>query len=235
MGNGFQFLDIVFFALVAGFLILRLRSVLGRRTGNERPPEVFPLRPPMEPPARPIKLPEPPRTGRQPEETSVDRRVETQVDRVDTSPLAANLTKIRIADRDFDPDRFLAGARAAFDIVVAAFAKGDAGALRPLLSGEVFAQFKTAIDARNAAGHTLETTVVAGTAPVIVDADIDGRTARITVKFATQQINVTRDGAGNIVDGDANAPADVTDIWTFARNLRSPDPNWTLIATEARN
>jgi len=118
-------------------------------------------------------------------------------------------------------------------MIVAAFAKGDKKALRPLLSDEVFQQFAAAIDERVAARETLETRIDKLEAVDIVEAELVGRTAQLTLKLVSRQINVTRAMDGSIVDGDPVTPVEKTDYWTFARDIRSADPNWVLIATSS--
>lgn len=229
MGDGLAFFDIVFFALVAGFLILRLRSVLGRRTGNEnrerwtpRLPQRAPLKPGPGQPPGPATGPLPdnvtPLPGREPVSAG-------------GSPLEAALTQIRLADPSFDPSRFADGAKAAFEMIVTAFAQGDTAALRPLLADDVYENFAAAIKGRQDAKQTLETTLIGIKSAEIIEARMEGRTAFVTVKFVSEQVNVTRNAAGEVVDGDANRVAKVTDIWTFARNTRASDPNWALVQT----
>jgi predicted lipid-binding transport protein (Tim44 family) len=226
MDGGFAFFDIVFFAMVAAFLILRLRSVLGRRTGNENP-ERWTTRPPQAPPARGdgdnvTRLPD---RSAQTDEGAGPAAVPAG------SPLEAGLTQIKVADPNFDPRGFADGARSAFEMIVVSYAQGDTATLRPLLSDEVYDNFAAAIRTRQQAKHTLETTLVGIRSADLVEARMDGRTAFVTVKFVSEQINVTRDESGKVVDGDPQAIAVVTDIWTFSRNTRSRDPNWLLVAT----
>ena len=223
MDGGFPFFDIIIFAAIAAFLVLRLRNVLGRRTGHQAPPERDPFRPrPVEeqPSDKIVHLPD----------RSVDERPPE-----DESPLGAGLTQIKVADPSFDEAGFLNGAKMAFEMILSAFARGDTDALRPLLSNEVYEDFAGAIKARRDANHTLETTLVGIKAADLIEAEMQGRTAFVTVKFVSEQVNVTRDSDGRVVDGDASHVADVTDIWTFARNTRSRDPNWTLVATSSPN
>ena len=217
----FQYFDIILFAMVAGFLVLRLRSVLGRRTGNERRRELFVRRPgqpanearnAVEPSGTPLHLPIP------------------------TAPVDAvadGLAQIRRADPSFDPAQFLDGAHIAFEVIVSAFAAGDKPALRPLLSDEVFERFSTAVDERVAAKETLETRILHLDSADIVEAELLGRTAQVTVKLVSRQINVTRAMDGSIVDGDPERPTEKTDYWTFARDTRSTDPNWVLVTTSS--
>jgi len=224
MGDGLAFFDIVFFALVAGFLILRLRSVLGRRTGNENrerwSPRLPQRAPPKPAPGTAGSLPDnvTPLPGREPVSTG-------------GSPLDAALTQIRLADASFDPQRFSEGAKAAFEMIVTAFAQGDTATLRPLLADDVYENFAAAIKGRQDAKQTLETTLIGIKTAEVIEARMEGRTAYVTVKFVSEQVNVTRNAAGEVVDGDANRVAAVTDIWTFARNTRASDPNWALVQT----
>jgi predicted lipid-binding transport protein (Tim44 family) len=228
MEGSFPFLEIVLFAMVAGFLILRLRSVLGRRTGNERRrPDPISARTAKEETRERdtvVPLPERPRAAVERGEAGAS---------VANSGALADVAQIRSIDRGFDPGDFVAGARRAFEMIVEAFASGDSTGLRPLLSDDVFAQFDGAIRARSEAGHSLSTTLVGIREAEIVDAGLEGKTAQVTVKFVSEQINVTRDREGRVVDGDPSAVTTVTDIWTFARNIASRDPNWVLVATRS--
>jgi predicted lipid-binding transport protein (Tim44 family) len=225
MESSFPFLEIVLFAMVAGFLILRLRSVLGRHTGHERRrPDPITARTAAEE-ARDNIVPLPDR-GRPRE-----REEEEAPSSVADAGALAGIAQIRSADRSFEPSEFVTGARRAFEMIVEAFAKGDSNTLRPLLSDEVFAQFDGAIRAREEARQTLTTTLVGIREAEIVDAALEGRTAQVTLRFLSEQINVTRDSEGRVVEGDPSAVAAVTDIWTFARNTASRDPNWVLVAT----
>lgn len=227
MGDGLAFFDIVFFALVAGFLILRLRSVLGRRTGNENRERWTP-RLPQRAPAKPGSHGA---AGDRPLPDNVTALPGREPVIVGGSPLDAALTQIRLADPSFDPPRFAEGAKAAFEMIVTAFAQGDTGTLRPLLADDVYENFAAAIKGRQDAKQTLETTLIGIKSAEVIEARMEGRTAYVTVKFVSEQVNVTRNAAGEVVDGDANRVAAVTDIWTFARNTRASDPNWALVQT----
>jgi predicted lipid-binding transport protein (Tim44 family) len=228
MGGGFQFLDIILFAVVAVFLVVRLRSVLGRRTGTEQRRDPFAGAPSNDQqPARretPVAVPD----------LSAKPMIMPPPE-APATPLAAGLARIRQADPDFDEAHFLAGCRAAFEMIVNAFAASDAATLRPLLSDETFANFNGAIEERRKAGHSHTTTIVGIRSVDLLEADIQARNAVLTVKIVSDQINVTRDGEGRVVDGDPTAVVAITDIWTFSRNTRSRDPNWTLVATRSPN
>ncbi len=222
-----HFIDIIFFAMVAAFLILRLRSVLGRRTGEERQrPDPFHPKPVEGAGDKVIPLADP---GQR---TAGEAAVALPPAAKGT-PLEAALTQIAVADPGFTAEHFTEGAKAAFEMVVAAFAKGDRQALRPLLNDAVFEHFSAAIKAREDAKQTRETTLVDVKQASILEAQMDGRSAFVTVKFVTDQINVTRDADGKAVDGDPGHVTETTDIWTFARNTRARDPNWALVETRS--
>ena len=217
MSDGFQYLDILLFAGIAGFLIVRLWSVLGRRTGHERPRDTMLPRAPVDSRAAPAADPVvalPPRSMAAPAG-------------------AGGLVRLKNTDRSFDEAAFLKGARAAFEIIVNAFAKGDTAALRPLLSESVYASFAEAIRQRLAARETLQTNLISIKTVEIAGTEIEGETAFVTIKFVTDQTNVTRASDGSIVEGSPDQVIEKTDLWTFARTIRSGDPNWTLVATHS--
>jgi predicted lipid-binding transport protein (Tim44 family) len=145
----------------------------------------------------------------------------------------SGLDAIASADRSFSPEAFLSGARGAYDMVVHAFAAGDSDALKSLMAPEAFANFESAIHARANAGHTMSTTVVSIDNATIAGAELIGQTARISVRCAAKLASVTRDAQGDVVEGSPNAVVDHIDLWTFARDIRSRDPNWLLTATES--
>ncbi len=238
MGNGFQFLDIILLAAIAGFLVLRLRSVLGRRSGQEQPPIPYdPFKKEKPDEAGDDKVIQLPNRG-QPEDAEKEPAEEAagaaQPHAGDT-PLGAGLTQIKLADRSFDQETFQSGAKVAFEMIINAFGQGDPKTLRPLLSNDVYDDFAGAIKAREEAKETLETTLVGINEAEIIEAELQGKTAFVTMKFVSEQINVTRNSAGELSEGDPNHVASITDIWTFARNTRSRDPNWTLVATRSSN
>jgi predicted lipid-binding transport protein (Tim44 family) len=235
MTQGVQLIDIVLFAAIAIFLVLRLRSVLGRRTGAERRRDLFSPSPesdkqdPGRGPGQDKVIALPDRGARQ-EETQ-----ETDAPEPALGPVEAGLARIGATDRGFSSEGFLAGARAAFETIVGAYAAGDAAALRPLLSDDVYERFAGAVRTRERAGHKLETTLVGIKEATVIEAALQDRTAAVTVKFISDQINVTRDSDGKVVEGDPTAVTAVTDLWTFTRNVRSRDPNWALVATRSPN
>ena len=222
MGDLPHYFDIILFAMVAAFLVLRLRSVLGRRTGQE--PRHDPVLRRAEAPADKIgdkvvtlgnrNAVPPPITSAPPADA-----------------VAAGLERIRGADPTFDPSQFLEGARAAFELIVGAFAAGDTARLRPLLSDDVYEPFAAAIAERVNAGETLETRINGLTRLDITEAGLSGRLARVTVKFVSDQINVLRAHDGSVVDGDPDHAVEKTDFWSFTRDTRARDPNWVLEAT----
>jgi len=227
-------IDIILIALVAVFLVLRLRSVLGRRTGNERPPtqQQDPFTPPSAPP---FPTGEPRRDGGN--VVTMPRQPDRPASAAGGAPVSvaaaatAGVTRVRSADATFDPIGFGGGARGAFEMIVGAFAKGDVATLRSLLDDTTFGSFESAIRDRQARQQTLETNLVGFLSTEIVNAEMEGSRALVTVRFVTEQINVTRDVDGLAVDGNPNTVERVTDLWTFARDTHSNDPNWLLVRT----
>jgi predicted lipid-binding transport protein (Tim44 family) len=149
------------------------------------------------------------------------------------STIAAGLDAIVAAEPSFDAKHFIAGARAAYEMIVTAFAEGDRRQLRGLLSREVFDGFDAAIAERENRGETAETRFVSIDDSAITAADLRNRTAHITVRFVSKLISATRDRTGNVIEGNAERVTNVTDVWTFARDISSRDPNWKVVATEA--
>ncbi|QGZ35421.1 Tim44/TimA family putative adaptor protein [Stappia indica] len=234
----FNDITTIIFLVLAVVIFFRLRSVLGRRTGNERPPfdpYSAPERdngaggPAQDDNVIPLPGQAAPQGGPSPAPASAT------LDKVAPEGSALNqaLRQILSVDRSFEPQGFLQGARAAYEMIVTAFANGDRKTLKNLLSKEVYDGFVAAISDRESRGETIESTFVGIDKADIVEAALKGSTAQVTVKFRSELISATRDRDGAIVDGDPNAVSDVTDIWTFARDTTSRDPNWRLVATES--
>ena len=210
-----QYIDIIVYAGVAIFLVFRLRAVLGRRTGTERPPMSAPLRGPTAPAVVP-------RPG---------GKIVDLVPNQPLTPLQEGIARIQAADPAFRVEPFIEGARYAFEMVIKSFAAGDTATLRPLVSDDVYDSFTEVIRQRLAAKESVDTKIVRMQDPELLEASLDGRTAKLVVKFVTMQISATRNSTGQVVDGDPERQAEHNDIWTFARNVRSSDPNWVLIST----
>jgi predicted lipid-binding transport protein (Tim44 family) len=225
---------IIFLAL-AVFIFLRLRNVLGQRTGNERPPYDRAARNVVQGAQDSNVVP---MQGAVIDQTPLAPTAEVAppTDRwkgiaEPGSALAYGLDAVAGQDSSFDPRNFLSGARSAYEMIVLAFANGDRRALRDLLSSEVYESFEAAIGEREKHEQKTETRFVSIDKAEIVGAEARDRSAQLTVRFVSQMISVTRDKAGNIVDGNPDKVADITDVWTFARDTTSRDPNWKLVGT----
>ena len=228
MNGGFEYFDIILFAMIAAFLVYRLGSVLGKRTGHERQGR--------EPFGRAGGKDSSGADAGNDNVLSMPQREAPPVEEEPDTPLGAAITQVKLADSGFTRKGFLDGARAAFEMVITAFALGDMKTLQSLLSSEVYDNFAEAIKTRERANQTRETTLVGIDVAEIIEAKLEeNRYADVTVKFISQQVNATRDEENNVVDGDPNAIEKVTDIWTFRRDTRAPDPNWQLIATLSPN
>ena len=227
MSEGFAYIDILFFAMVAAFIALRLRSVLGRRTGHDRrraqgyggmrsesaADNVVPIG----------------------DQGSAVQEHDQAIDALGDGDVKRGLTAIRQADHNFDLQEFLSGARLAFEMIVDSYAAGDKAALRPLLADQVFRGFARAIDERVAVEQSLDTQLIAVNDPEVVEAQLVDHVARITLRFESEQVNVVRDRDGRVVEGDPGTAEEVVDIWTFERDTQSDDPNWILIETRTPN
>lgn len=232
--SGFLDFTSLVFLVIAVAVFWRLRSVLGRRTGSERPPADIFRRTDDRPAATPAETNDNvvalPRTGA-PASDAANGRVDSLAPA--GSALNAALKTIMSADRGFDPDHFLVGAKAAYEMIVTAFAAGDRDNLKMLLAPDVYEGFAEALTDREKRGEAVETTFVGIDKAEITEAALKGGLAQITVRFLSQLISVTRDRNGQVVEGDPAKVTDVTDVWTFAREIRARDPNWKLVATEA--
>ena len=231
----FDIYTIIFLAL-AVFIFLRLRSVLGQRTGRERPPyDPYSARDAVRPSTNDNVVALPGRGGegpsKPPEPAEPAERWKGIAEAGST--VAVGLDAIEREDRAFDAKQFIVGARAAYEMIVTAYAEGDRRALKNLLSREVYEGFEAAIRDREAKGEKAETRFVSIDKADIIGAELRSRTAQVTVRFVSQLISVTRDRNGNVIDGSPEKVTDVTDVWTFARDVTSRDPNWKLVATEA--
>jgi len=236
MQDVFDIYTIIFLAL-AVFVFLRLRSVLGQRTGRERPPyDPYSSAPGTIRPApgdKVVALP-----GRAPITGQKTPEPAEPVDRwkgiaESGSALALGLDGIAREDKTFDARHFLTGARSAYDMIVTAYATGDRKQLKSLLGKEVYDGFENAIKEREQRGETVETRFVSIDGADLTAAEQRGKTAQVTVRFRSQLISVTRAKDGAVIDGNPEKVTDVTDVWTFARDVSSRDPNWKLVATEA--
>lgn len=247
MHDSFDTTTTIIFALLAIVVIWKLRSVLGTRTGTERPP-----RDPFQPRANGADV-GPERSYTKSDDGKIIRlpgaandagapAAPTQAPPSDPARWIgiaepdtkawAGLDALRASDPNFEPKAFIQGANTAYEMVVNAYATGDRKTLKSLLSAEVFDSFSGAIAEREQRGEKVETTFVSMEKATIEDVQLRGPTAQITMRFLAKLITVTRDKTDAVIDGNAEEVVDMVDVWTFARNVQSRDPNWKLVATE---
>lgn len=224
---------------VALVVFWRLRSVLGTRTGTEKPP-FDPFRSKrsdagtaQDAGGAPARLPSnaPPATGE-----ASDREPPPPIWKgyaAEGSPIASALEAIAESDPSFTPKSFVEGAKLAYEMIIDGFAKGDKPALKNLLSKEVFDGFASVIDSRASQGQRVESRFVGIDKAVIRQASLDGRKASLTMEFVSELISATYDKSGQVIEGDPRDIREVTDVWTFERDVSSRNPNWKLVATEA--
>jgi predicted lipid-binding transport protein (Tim44 family) len=217
---------------IAIVVFWRLRGVLGSRTGTERPPfdpyrkaDPAPeaangnvVRLPREDQPAPARAepPPPPWTGYAPE----------------GSPLAQAITRLAETDTSFTPKAFLDGACLAYEMILEAFARGDKGALKDLLSRDVLAEFGRTIDQRQSSGQRLDWRFVGIEKTSLLDLKLQGKRAEATVRFDAEAISATYGRDGALIDGDAKEIRALSDVWTFERDVSAKDPNWKLTATQ---
>ena len=231
-----MYLDIVIFAVIAAFLLHRLRSVLGTRHGDERQrPNPFTRNPQDKNAAEAAKVVDL-HPDKMPARPAFDMAMAADV--IDEAANAdgqveEGLREIVAADATFDPHGFVQGAQAAFGMVVTAFAEGDKDTLKGLLSPKLYSDFESAIKQREDAGNTMEFELHRIVKASVVKARLAGTMAYVTVDFDVEETTATRDKDGNLVDGAPDRIINVEDIWTFSRDTRSDDPNWTLIETRS--
>jgi predicted lipid-binding transport protein (Tim44 family) len=237
MNEIFDPLNLVLIA-IALVVFWRLRSVLGQRTGLERPPfdpsVIAKKAPPEAANTNVLEFPQ----NKPGSDAVIDLEPKEPIWTGFAKPgskLAAGLEKLQAADPAFEPKPFLAGARVAYEMVVEGFAKGDKPALKNLLSREVFDGFSKAIDARKAAGEKLDFQFIGFEKVEFLSVDVVEKRASIALKFESQTISATYDKAGSLIDGEPKAVRDVTDIWSFERDVAARDPNWLIVSTETQS
>lgn len=215
-----QLLGILLIAMIAGIILFRLYTVLGRRTGNEREPQ-----------ERLRRI-----GGAMPQNAD---NVVALADRTAAAPAQAQadgvergLVDIKLADRTFETEHFLEGARAAYKMILEAFAARDRATLHGLLNEEVYSAFDAVMRGREERNETAKYAFVGFKNVQIVHAELKGRAAEITMEFAVQSVSSIVDAKGTVIEGD-DVARDVTDVWTFAHQIRASDPNWTLVATSS--
>jgi predicted lipid-binding transport protein (Tim44 family) len=229
------------FLVVALVIILRLRNVLGRKSSDDESrverykSEQRPATPARE---RVVSLPRRESGAATPETVAAGAAAAGIEEKVRTlasgnEPLKDGLLAIVRADRTFDPDHFVAGAKQAYEMIVTAFAEGNRKTLKSLLSREVFDGFAQAITEREGRGELIDQSFVGINKADVVEAELKGSLAHVTVKFVSELISATRDKSGSVIAGDPKRIKEVIDIWTFARDVASRDPNWKLVATQA--
>ncbi|CAH2407364.1 Calcium-binding protein [Mesorhizobium prunaredense] len=229
---GFFDFGTIFFLVAAVVIFFQLRNVLGRRTGSERPPfdpyTAGRTRDDAQKPENVVSLPR----KRAPGEPAIDAYAAIDAFAKPDTDLNKGLRAIKDNDPAFDPKTFVDGAKMAYEMIVMAYADGDRKTLKNLLSREVYDGFVAAIGDREAKSEKIQSSFVGIDKADIVSAEMKGSEAHITLRIVSELISATRDKAGAVIDGDPETVAEVKDVWTFARDTRSRDPNWKLVATE---
>ena len=204
------FIDILIFAVIAVFLIFRLRSILGNRDGFEKPQKA-------------VKT-----------ESLQDNIINFKAKSPNTDAGSLNgsgLKELRKLDSSFNDEEFLTGAKAAFPLILSAFSQGDLGSLRRYVGFDLYEEFSSAVRQRDAASENLKIDIEQVNDIQLLDAEISDGIATVTVKFDSVQSRILTDENGNIVEDDSISSEKIEDLWIFERDIRSTDPNWRLVET----
>lgn len=236
MAEDMEFFDFgtLFFLIAAVVIFFQLRNVLGRRTGNERPPfdpYTAGRTRDKDTAAKAENVVSLPRKRGSADNDEANYVAIDAFAKPDTE-LNKGLRAIKDTDPAFDPKTFVEGAKMAYEMIVMAYADGDRKTLKNLLSREVYDGFVAAISDREARAEKIQSSFVGINKADIVSAELKNNEAHITLRIVSELISATRDKAGEVIDGDPETVAEVKDVWTFARDTRSNDPNWKLVATE---
>ncbi len=245
-----EFLDIPTLIIigVAILVLLRLRSVLGTRTGTERPPssriseqsqnnkeddKVIVLHPANDEKNSALSKEQIAKREKEAKEQA-DKELLEEIEQFANGDeaLASGLKEISAKDANFTPSSFIDGAKAAYEMIVTAFANGDTKTLKNLLDKEIYEDFLAVIKQREQAGYKVDFTFIGLPKVEFADAKLEDNIALITIRFFAEVVSATRDSEGNLIEGNADQVANIADIWTFARDVRSKDPNWKLVATD---
>lgn len=224
MGSDSALIEVIILAVVAGFLILRLRSVLGKRHGEERPR--------YEDADRYVGTRNKPDADSTPAGDNVTPFPGVTRPSVDAAPPVGPAAKLHALDPEFNADEFLGGAREAFRMILSAYASGDRDTLRSMAHDDVYGPLEDAITDRESRDETLDATVLAIQTAGIDDVEAEGSVARVTVRFKSEQTNVLRNADDQPIDGAPSQVESIIDLWTFERDMASDDPNWVLVETQ---
>ena len=204
------FIDILIFAVIAVFLIFRLRSILGNRDGFEKPQKTVQT------------------------ESSADNIINFK----GNAPIAASaplngsgLKDLRKLDTSFKDEEFLSGAKAAFPLILNAFSESDLGSLRRYVGFDLYEEFSNAVHQRDAAGEHLKIDIENVNDVQLLDAEVSDGIATVTVKYDSVQSRILTDSDKNVIKDDSISNEKIEDIWIFERDIRSADPNWRLVET----
>ena len=223
-------LFLIIMAFVAGFIILQLRRTLGSKDGydgkDEKPSDKpFPKQKPLDN-VVPIK------DGIMQNDEEEEIPAETkEIGLTKSSPFYDTLVKVNSFDSSFTLPTFIDGAEYAYGMILNAFWQGDIKTLRSFLSRDVFGQFENAINEMKEQGHEFHNKVDDIEKIELEDASIDGSMAELTLRYKSHMTITIKDADGNVVDGDPEKVVPVVDIWTFCRDVKRGDPNWTLVST----
>ena len=226
--NNFPYIDIFILAMIAVFIINRLRNVLGKKTGNESDiVEKFTQK------KMPYKESEPDNVTN----LKDDRRHKANTQSLHKDKKVNNLiNEIIQIDENFDINEFYDGAKKAFEFILKEYSNNNLSALERLVSKKIFKDFKEQVDERTKSSQSMEITVISVKNPEIKDIKLEKKNiAKIKLSFNSEQVQTLKNKENKIIEGDSNQILSIKEFWTFSKNLKSRDPNWVLEEIEESN
>lgn len=228
MSDGLPYADIVILALIAGFILLRLRGVLGQKTGQDNPPAPYSEYKAQGEDSPIVQVAQQAGKARLLEEKTKDAQL---LEEIKDAAVREGITAISAADKEFSLGKFMEGAHGAFEMTFDAFNKKDRDTLKMLLSPALFAVFAAELDKRAAGENYTETTLLSVVSQEVTAASLQRSVARVGIRFVSEQVSLVRDSGGAIVEGNPASSEHAEDEWTFERDLSSRNPNWKIIDT----
>ncbi len=220
--NNFPYFDILILAMIAVFIINRLRNVLGKKTGNENDiVEKFTQR------KSSFKESDPDETSNKKlknEEDSLENKVFHSDNSINNS-----IKQILKVDPNFDIESFYNGAKRAFEFILTEYSKNNIKSLDKIISKNIKFAFDEQIKQRQKRSENLEITVISVKEPILQDVSIKNKSIAVAkIHFDSEQVQITKNKDGDIIEGDPNQILSIKENWTFSKNLKTADPNWTL-------
>jgi predicted lipid-binding transport protein (Tim44 family) len=224
-------MDILFFAAIAFFIFFKLKAQLGKIDEGEKKQiqdKISQKKQLLESLHNQMMSGQNKMKVVNEEQNKIDEKITSSLD-----PNSKDNFFKAIKACNISSEFFLNGAKSAFEMVVKAFAGADLETLKFLLSEKIYAGFEGSINQRKAASQILVSNLISIEKSEIISASMLGNEALVTIKFVSQQINYVTDKDGQITEGRKDQIAELTDIWTFKKDVTISNPNWTIVSTNS--